>query len=406
MAMQETTDSTMTDQMSADVLMKHVRALAEEIGPRPAGSADETRAREYIRGVLRDIGLTEIEEMRVSTPNSPGYYTIPPVLLALAGGVIGRFGRVGRLIGGAAAITGAVSSCWFEGMRKPLWSLPLPQQQSANLLVRIPPSGEVRRRIVLIGHTDTSKHRFSFSPIMKKLLYPFATALNMAMLLYGLVHLGRAIGPRHGFKSKYWKTTAFLLGSVGLMIAEERGAFVHGANDNATAVACLLALGAHLKENPLEQTEVWLAFTGAEEVGCLGMHALLDSHGHELQDAWFIDFETVGAGHLSYVTRHSGSSWPNGYAPDPHSLALADKVAEQHPDLRVSGRPLMIMEEVGVLRQRGYRGICLAGVGDDGFLVNWHQDNDTVDNIDPPTLERAAKFGWAMLQSIDTGKLT
>jgi hypothetical protein len=226
------------------------------------------------------------------------------------------------------------------------------------------------------------------------------TLLSM-MLTNGLVHLVRTVGPKHAMKGLYRLSVAKIVADLGLLLADERNDFIEGANDNATAVACLLSLAAQLKEHPLQQTEVWLAFTGAEEVGCLGMHALLDSYGDELHDAWFLDFEMVGAGDLIYVTRHSGASFLNGYKPDPHSMALADKTALQHPEFRVTGRDTVIMEEIGALRKRDYRGICLAGVGRDGFLVNWHQYSDTVENVEPETLERAARFAWAMMQSLD-----
>ncbi|PVE29958.1 hypothetical protein DC030_15445, partial [Enterococcus faecalis] len=67
------------------------------------------------------------------------------------------------------------------------------------------------------------------------------------------------------------------------------------------AVAALLGLAAQLKQNPLAHTEVWFAFTSAEEVGCLGMHHLLDEYGHVLNNAYFIDFEMVGRQEIAYV---------------------------------------------------------------------------------------------------------
>jgi hypothetical protein len=62
---------------------------------------------------------------------------------------------------------------------------------------------------------------------------------------------------------------------------------------------------------------------------------------------------------------------------------------------------MVMLEEVGSLRGRGYRGICLAGVGPDGWLANWHQYSDIVENIVPAGVERVARFGLAMLQTLD-----
>lgn len=137
--------------------------------------------------------------------------------------------------------------------------------------------------------------------------------------------------------------------------ADGRGPYVDSANDNASAVACALGLAEHLKTEPLEHTEVWLAFTGAEEVGCLGIHALLGAYSETLRDAWFLDFEMVSTDEIAYVT----------------------------------------------LRSRGYRGLCLAGFGDDGWLANWHQTTDDTAHLVSAGLEKATTFAWRMLQALE-----
>jgi hypothetical protein len=52
------------------------------------------------------------------------------------------------------------------------------------------------------------------------------------------------------------------------------------ANDNALRDGTRLARNLVLQ--PLDHTTVWLAFTGCEEVGDLGMGAFLDAHEDEL----------------------------------------------------------------------------------------------------------------------------
>ena len=162
----------------------------------------------------------------------------------------------------------------------------------------------------------------------------------------------------------------------------------------------MLGLGAWLKQQSLKHTEVWLAFTGAEEVGGLGTHHLLDVYGEQLRDAWFIDFEMVGTREVVYIVDHS-ISYLNLYGPDRTTLELAFETSRQFPELQVYGRAMTIVEEVGALRGRGYRALCLAGVGPDGWLANWHQRTDTLDNIQPIGLEKAARFALGMMQVMD-----
>lgn len=58
-----------------------------------------------------------------------------------------------------------------------------------------------------------------------------------------------------------------------------------------------------------------------------------------------------------------------------------------------------------VLGALGYRGVCLSGFGPDGWLQNWHQTSDNVENLVPAGLEKAARFAWAMMQDLDEGNI-
>jgi len=392
----------MTDALSAEALMAHVRALAEEIGPRPAGHPEEAAARVYVRGALARLGIAEVEELPFPTPDTWGYGQMIPLSLALVGNILGWLGRLGRLAGGLAAL-GAAYTLWqnMSGRRQPLAALNPVAGESATLIARIPAAGPARRTVVLLGHTDTNKHRLTFAPEFKRLILPMTTMGFGAAALNGLAQVAQALGV--GRAAEWLRRLSMVGMATGLLtlIADESGGFIDGANDNATAVACLLGLGAQLQQQPLQHTEVWLAFTGAEEVGCLGTHALLDAYGDRLTDAWFIDFEMVGTDDIAYVTRHTALLPLGAYRPDPESLALAQQTARAHPELAVQGREMVILEEVGSLRSRGFRGICLVGVGADGWLAQWHQYADNAANIRPAGMERAARFAWEMIRALD-----
>jgi hypothetical protein len=391
----------MTDQLSGECLMPHVRALADEIGPRPAGHPAEATARDYIRHALAEHQITDLESIPFSTSDTWGYTAIVPALFALSSNLPGRRSKLRSTLGGMTALLGAYAFWLGSSGQRQLFAPFYNRLRTETLIARIPPTGEKRHTLVLIGHTDSNKHRLTFSPALKKSLRASATAGIVGMIVNGVVQLGAGLGLWQGEKLRRWTTTGLLAG-VALLLADELGDYVDGANDNASAVACLLGLGAQLARTPLAHTEVWLAFTGAEEVGCLGIHALLDKHGEDLQDAYFLDFELVGKGQIAYVTEHSGLSHFNGYRPDPASLALAEQTAREHPALGVTGREVVIQEEIASLRGRGYRGLCLVGVDESGWLANWHQYDDHSGNIDPASLETAARFAWAMMQTLDS----
>ena len=384
--------------LKARNLMPHVRALAQEIGPRPAGHVEEERARQYILGALDNLGYGQVEALTFPAHDTWGYALGNPLALGLLSNLLPKRGR---LLGGLATL--ACTYTLWDAMRinkQPLSALS-PQRPSATLIVRIPPAETPRRTLVMLAHTDSNKHRPSFSPALKKALPGAATFALGSLLSNGLAQVAEAFGGGRGARRLRTASAVGIVASLAITLLDELGGYVPGANDNASAVACALGLAAHLRDHPLQHTEVWLAFTGAEEVGCLGAHALLDRYGEELRDAWFLDFEMVGSHEIAYVTRHSGFALVTAYRPDPESLAWAEATARRHPELGIGGREMIIGEEVGALRSRGFRGLCLSGVGPDGWLENWHQHSDNIDNLVAAGLEKAARFAWAMMQELD-----
>ena len=387
--------------LSANHLLRHVVALADEIGLRPAGHPEEDRARAYVQKQLLAYGYNNIETLPFKAPDTWAYGIIYPILLTLAGNALGHRHRAGRVLGGLLALTGAYFFWKATGCgRHPLTKL-APRRPSATLIARVPPTVEKKRTVVLLAHVDSNKHRLTFSPATKKWLLGFTTAGIGAALGNGIAQVAEGVSGSKGARRFRQASALALTGGLIALFVDERGPYVDGANDNASAVACVLGLAERLKAEPLEHTEIWLVFTGAEEVGCLGMHALLDAYGETLRDAWFLDFEMVGTEDIAYVTRHSGFSLLNTYRPDADSVTWAATTARRHPEMGISGREMVMGEEVGTLRSRGYRGLCLAGIGDDGWLAHWHQSTDDTAHLVSTGLEKASTFVWWMLQALD-----
>lgn len=379
------------ESLSGASLLKHVKVLADDIGARPAGHPQEEQARHYVRGKLQSYGIEDVETIPFDTIDTWGYGIIGSVVAGLAGNILG-----GRVIGGGLALLGLREHGATLTMQNNLLAPFFPKRQGGTVIAKIAPKGEVKHKIVLMGHVDTNKHRKSFSPTGKKLLLPSSTlmtaglSLNLWALLTGKQSLRRLSGGLLSFA--LWR-----------LIADERADYIDGANDNASAVACVLGLGEYFAQNPPENTEIWLAFTGSEEVGLYGVRALLNQYEETLRDAWWIDFEMVGAGDIGFVTRHSSLNYLTAYHPHEEMVAIAQKVADEHPDWGIKGTPMTILEEVLPLRQKGMRAMCVVGIGEDGWLVNWHQHSDNSENIQPESLEKAAKFVQAMCHEIDKG---
>lgn len=391
----------MTDVLLSDALMVHVRQLAQEIGPRPAGHPAELRAQQYIRHALDALGYDAVETLPFPAPDTWGYGLGNPLTLAIASNLLGGHSRLGRVLGGVATLAGGYTLWRSTRIDKQPLAAFSPHRRSATLIVRVPPTETPHRTVVLLAHTDSNKHRPTFSPHLKKYLLGMTTAGLGSIVGNGVAQIAEGLSGSKGARRFRQLSLWAVVASLMLVLYDETGPYIPGANDNASAVACLLGLAERLKQQPLRHTQIWLAFTGAEEVGCLGTHALLDAYGDRLRDAWVLDFEMVGTEDIAYVTRHTGFSLLSAYRPDAESLAWAARTSHRHPEMGVQGREMVIGEEVGALRVRGYRGVCLSGLGPDGWLQNWHQTSDNVENLVPSGLEKAARFAWAMLQDLD-----
>jgi hypothetical protein len=384
--------------LTTDRLMTHLRAIAA-LGPRPTTGDAERLAARYVREQLETLGIGDIREQRFKAPDTYGWRAIPTITLALLGGLVGLGGRMGKLAGGLMMLGGALA------LRETLLTNPVvpviaEMGTTQNIIARIPASGETKHFLYLIAHLDTNKQRFSFPFVYPPVTRWFTTLGIGAALLGGLSLLFGALTGRKG-QSKL-ERIAMLASAGGLLMAwiDEQQPYVEGANDNASAVATVLALAESFKRQPLSHTEVICLFTGAEESGCEGIQAYLDMHAPPRDFSTFVDFEMVGAGDLCYVTRHGMSAFSD-YRPTPQITALAAKTARENPELGIRGKDMTILEEVAPLIRQGYEAICIAGYGDDGMLVNWHRLTDTVENIEADTLLRAAQFGLALAHEVD-----
>lgn len=387
--------------LQPESLMQSMRAICKDIGPRPPTSAQERAAAAYVTRVLREAGVSCIEEQPFKSPNSFGWSHIPCLTAGLLGTLAGHLGgRWGKALGGGLLLGSAGVFARRARVRRDFFHPLIARGVSQNVIAKIPASGLARRTLYLIGHLDSQKQRFQFPTF-----HPAFTRgqASLPLLLGALGGLGLLVGAarnRTGTPRWLWPLTAAYLWGIGGALYDEAQPHIEGANDNATAVSILLGIAQALQAHPLAHTDVVLLFTGCEEVGCEGMEHYLEQTRPSVDDTFWLDIEMVGTGDLCYITRHSITPLIQ-YTPHPEMLALAKQVVRQHPELGVTGKAMLIVEEVGNLARRGYKAVCVAGYDAHGQLPNWHRLSDNLDNIEPDTLSRAARYVWAVMQAVD-----
>jgi hypothetical protein len=316
--------------------------------------------------------------------------------LALAAGAIPR---QRPLLRGLVALSVAIGASLEGEMRRISPGALFARRTSQNLFAEIAPSAAEERTLCLLSHLDSSRSGLMFDPRVTPHLSALLSGFGLAFAVCGaepVLGLSRA-GRR--------LTTAAraLLTGAGALLAEReiRGVDVPGANDNASGAAATAVLAAECAAAPLRNTRVVLLITGSEEANVIGSRAFIEARD---TSGWlFLNFDGVGApAALHHLLREGGAlrSWKS----DPGLRSVAERVAESHPELGLSGtqRSSGLPYDSTPILARGGRAITLTT--QNGSIPNYHWPTDTADRIDRDVLGRALEAGREMIAAIDRGE--
>ncbi len=385
----------------AEQLLKHIHVLCDQIGPRPPTSRNERRAAEYVREALESMGIDDVRDQFFTSPETSGWLAAPYLCAGTLAPLLG--GRFGQAVGGLVMLGVARALANALSLRHPSYLRMLAQGTSQNVVARIAPAGEIKRRVFLVAHLDTDKaRRMTRLPLPGAARIASTTGIALAGLA-GVTMLAGALTGRRQRTSIQWLASAACGFGAAALMADEAQAPVAGANDNASGVAVLLGLAQALAAQPLNETEVILLFTGCHAAGAVGLRSYLGRFAPPRYNTYWINVALVGAGRLCYATRQGLSEFTS-YRSAPRITALAARIAREHPELGVSGRDLDIVDEVAPLIQHDYEAIGIYGYDDQGNPALWHDPNDTTAALDPDMLTRAARYTLALVQALDASE--
>lgn len=399
-----------SDPHALNTWLRHIYVLAEDIGPRGSTSEEERQAADYCRQTLSDLGLAPRIETFQSATTLFGLHVVVAAGMLLSFFVYPLAGRIGAMLALALAVL-CMSSQSLELLFRdnPIRRL-LPRAGSQNVVATIPPLGEHRRDVILMGHLDTNHAGFIFrstSTVNAWRIFSSICAFTcyVQIIFYGVGLLTQwpLIWP--------WLTlpaaiNALIFGAV--MLEAELAPLSKGANDNATGAGLVLVLGEQLAGTTLEHTRVWLVCTGCEEVKHYGAADFYERHRDELVNPQAIVFEMLGRDGPGYLLRESTINLFTIRA-SVEMVNLAASVAHQHPHLgahptRVEGGHTEMADAI----RAGVPAITIAGIDEGGVCFNydgphlyWHHKDDVPANLIPNALERNHAFVWELVQAID-----
>jgi hypothetical protein len=370
---------------------------------RPSASEGEREAAEWIVNRLAELGA----EARIETERAHGTYWWPLGLGAAAATIANLAALRGHRwlaggLGGAAAA--ALAGEFPPGARR--LRARLPQSLAHNVVCELGP-GDAERTVVVVAHHDAAHSGWIFDPAIPDAVFRRARVpierfdtsppLMWPLLASPLLAVVAALTGRRGAGA----AGAALGAGYAASMAEigVRGV-VPGANDNATAVALLLALAERLLAEPTCSTRVILLSTGAEESFSEGMTAFGERHFGELprERTFFLCVDTVGSPTLN-VLRGEGFLRMHEYPAD--ALALLDGLAaelgiELVPNLRLRNGT----DGLEALAA-GYPTATLCSVTELKQPANYHWPTDTPENVDYDTLADAIRLAEAVVRRLD-----
>lgn len=271
-----------------------IKKIIETIGPRAPGSPEELKAQEFME---REIGpyCTETQKEPFTVHRQAFMGFIPFTVLM---GVIGVFlyffdYQAASLV---LCILGLIPLILEFVMYKRFIDPLFPGHESHNLICRKAPVGEVKRRIVFVGHAD-SQYEWTLNYLlggngMKAVLIPAVVGLiilTLASLIKVLVFDVAGV-VSHGadlfFSVVGIIQFAFIPFFLLFLLFQNPFRSVPGANDNLTG--CYVATGVikALADSGIEfeHTEVVAICSGSEEAGLRGAKDYAQKHRKELLD--------------------------------------------------------------------------------------------------------------------------
>lgn len=396
-------------------MLDSIKYIAENFGPRIAGSEADHKTIEYIEQRFRTFSSdVELESFQVVGRSLQ--YLIQFLVWGYFISAIFYFILPPLAIGLSILMLLIYYLARFRDMN--LVNLLAKKSESKNVIANFFPTDERKQLLIFSGHHDSAFHM----PLFEK---------NVAKV--DLIQNGAILGIVFLVVSGIWKTVAFFLPVAGIL-----GLFSYnlgmisiswwvlpdiiflpalfglvlafyflssmvtntpliGANDNLTSVSILIAIGNYLKENPPKNLEVRLISFGGEEPGLVGSAYYIEKRLAELNNVININYETLGSGTLGIISKERDNNVT-------HDEGLVAFIQDVGRELDIELRAIQIHygnTDAGSFSKRGFSGATIACYGEHDVFNLWHSTEDTVENVDEKLLQKAYKLTIGIIAKME-----
>lgn len=278
---------------TVDYMVKKITDICEKIGPRAPGSVQELQAQESMAQDLKQwADKVEIEGFTVHRQAFMGFIPFT-VATALAATVLFFFKP---LVGFILTVLGIIPLILEFLMYKRFLDPFFIGHPSHNVIATRKSSGETKKRIIFIGHSDSQyewKLNYKLGGTgMKLFLIPAVVGLIACCIasLVKFVVLDVCAVASHGVDTFFLVVgivlCVFVVPYIGFLFFQSYTKSVPGANDNLSGCLASMSVLKHMAESDVrfENTEVRVILTGSEEAGLRGAKDYAEKHEKELKE--------------------------------------------------------------------------------------------------------------------------
>ena len=276
--------------------IKSIKNVCKSFGPRPVGSEAEAKAQEYMKADLEKFcDEVKREEYQCSDKAFMSWVFVGATLMLLNMVLF----TLGISIGGL--ILTLLTAFFIVGefiLYKPVLDVFFKKVTSGNVYGVRKASGEAKKRIVLVGHTDSAfEWTYTYKggrPVVATIIFGSVISLLISIVanVYAMIHFEGVVGgfiwsAESGIALKVMAVLMYL--TAPILIAAYRFCNfknpVMGANDNLTGCFISCAAAKFLSDNDIrfENTEVAVLCAGGEEAGLRGTKAFLKANKDALK---------------------------------------------------------------------------------------------------------------------------
>jgi hypothetical protein len=272
----------------------------------------------------------------------------------------------------AVTISGAVANALFAGAPKSLAAIQ-EELDSGNPHVAgftLPSSVDLTTKVM--RERQTGRNVIAYLPANPEPRTPDPTSKRWIIIGAHYDHLG------HGTRG------------TSLANKDEAGQIHHGADDNASGTAAVLAIADALAKQPMRRRNVMFTLWSGEEIGLVGSNAFITTPPIPLADvAAYLNFDMVGRmqnNRLAVDGTGSSDVWPR-------ILERANVAAGF--DLNISPDPYQPTDSSN-FNQAGIPTLFFTT----GSHPDYHRPSDTADKINYEDLDRVVDFAVAVIQAV------